>query len=177
MLKLYQYQAGHDLDAFHACDDQQANRDQVVAAIMNYNTWNFASLVVEKRKVNPSIRDEHHFYPKFASMVLRFVFKGRVRRGTSRVLIYTDTLPMSKRRTAVEATIKASCRADLGGTSFHSFHHNRQSNTWIQVADYCAWGTFRKWESGDVRTYDQLRPRLAAAELDIMARGDGTIYY
>jgi hypothetical protein len=169
--------AGEDLDAFHACEDAQNTRNLVVSAMARYNTWNFASLVIEKRKVNPSVRDEHDFYPKFASMLLRFVFRGRVRRGTSRVLVYTDTLPMTKHRRAVEATIKVACRSDLGGTPFQSLHHKRQSNNWIQVADYCSWSVFRKWEGGDLRTYDQLRLRLATAELNVMARGDGTVYY
>lgn len=109
-------------------------------------------------------------------MLLRFVFKGRVRLNTSQVLVYTDTLPMSKQRRAVEAAIKASCQTDLT-IPFQSLHHKRHSNSWIQIADYCAWGTFRKWESGDTRTYDQLRRRLATPELDIMSKGDGTIYY
>jgi hypothetical protein len=50
--------------------------------------------------------------PKFLSMLmlLRFVFKRRVLRGTSQVLIYTDTLPFTKREAlAVEIASKSSC--------------------------------------------------------------------
>jgi hypothetical protein len=168
--------AGHDLDSFHACEDQQANRDLVVTTLLEHRAWNFASIVVEKRKVNPTIRADYDFYPRFASMVLKFIFRGRVLRGTTGAIIYTDTLPMSNRRRAVEATIKASCRAALV-VPFGIFHHRRQSNAWIQVADYCSWGVFRKWEGNDPRTYDQLRSRLATRELDIMSKGDGTAYY
>src|SRR5439155_9283307 len=81
---------GADIDSFHACEDQQANRDQVVAALAATNTWNFAAIVIEKRKVNPSIYEPRRFYPQFASMILRFVFRGRVRMNTAKVLVYTD---------------------------------------------------------------------------------------
>jgi hypothetical protein len=106
------------------------------------------------------------FTPKFGSMVLKFVFRGRLLRSTQRVLIYTDTLPMTgKRRAAVGLAIKKSCQAELK-VPFESFHHRAESNAWIQVTDYCCWGVFRKWESSDTRTYDLLRPRLAATEIN-----------
>jgi hypothetical protein len=69
--------------------------------------------VVEKCKVNPAIRDEKIFYPKFAGMALRFVFRGSVEPRTSCVLAFTDTLPIKKQREAVEKTFKLTCRADL----------------------------------------------------------------
>ncbi len=37
-----------------------------------YTTWRYASIVLETRYINPSIRDPLDFYPKFASMMLRF---------------------------------------------------------------------------------------------------------
>lgn len=111
-------------------------------------------------------------------MVLRFVFKGRVRPGTSRVLIYTDTLPFEKkRRLAVEVAIKSSCRSELSGIPFQVCHHRRDSNAWIQVADYCSWSVFRKWENRSLDAYTRLRARLAATEIDPMSRGDGKLYY
>jgi len=60
---------------------------------------------------------------------------------------------------------------------FEVYHHHKASNGWIQVVDYCSWAVFRKWEKGDSRTYDQLRDRLKAPELDVFAAGDHTRYY
>lgn len=57
-----------------------------------------------------------------------------------------------------------------------SYHHKKESNAWIQVADYCSWAVFRKWEGGDPRTYNQLQSRLAAPELDVLARGSVKYY-
>ena len=170
---------GERLSAFHACEDPQPRRDLVIEAMLNHKTWNFASIVIDKPRINPTIYDPIKFYPKFAGMVLRFVFKGRVRPGTAQVLVYFDTLPLEnkKRAEAVEIAIKKSCRKDLANVPFQIFNHRRESNAWIQVADYCSWSIFRKWEHANVEVYNRLNARLAAAEIDPMSRGDGTIYY
>ena len=178
LIKAGHFQTGQDLSSFHASDDPGPRRALVIPALQQHGGWNFASIVVDKRKVNPALYDPFTFYPKFLSMVLRFIFKGRLLRGTTQVLIYTDTLPFTKSKAlAVEVAIKAECKADLGGVPFRSCHHRRESNAWLQVADYCCWGMCRKWEHGDPTAYDALRLRLAAPELESMSRGDGTIYY
>lgn len=168
---------GTDLNRFHACEDQQRVRDAVVGKLVAQRGWSFASIVVEKNKVNPTIRDEDRFYPQFATMVLRFVLKGCVRRGTDQVLIFTDELPVKKKREAVKKAIYTACRAELPApVKFGCYHHPSASNKWIQVADYCCWAVQRKWERNDKRTYDQLRPRLFKDELNVTARGT-TVYY
>ncbi len=173
--------AGHGerLSSFHAREDAGPRRETVIPLLLKHANWNFASIVVDKPRVNPSIYDQEEFYPKFASMVLRFVFRGRMHRNTPCVLIYTDTLPITgKKARAAELAIKSACRSSLSkGISFHVLHHRRESNAWIQVADYCCWSVCRKWEHRDDATYERLKIRLAAIELDPMARGDGTIYY
>lgn len=170
---------GDRLSGFHAKDDAAPKRATVIPILRRHTNWNFASIVVDKRRVNPSIRDCEKFYPKFSSMVLRFVFRGRIKPNTSQVLIYTDTLPFSgKQARAAENAIKSACRSDLpNGIPFHVLHHRRESNAWIQVADYCCWSICRKWEHGDTTAYTLLQGRLAATEIDPTALGDGTIYY
>lgn len=167
---------GHNVPSFHATEDKQVNRDAVVRLLASHDDWHFASIVVEKAKVNPAIRMEHHFYPQFAAMVLRFVLR-QLRADTDRVLVFTDTVPISQKRDAVEKAIKTACRAELAATMrFEGYHHSRASNAWLQVADYCSWAIFRKWEHGDPRTYDQIRHRLLRPELDVLQRGT-TVYY
>lgn len=179
LVKAGHFQHGQDLAAFHAREDPAPRRDAVIAALLAHAGWNFASIVVDKPKVNPVLYDPFVFYPKFLSMVLRFVFRGRLIGGTTRALIYTDTLPFPKKQgLAVEVAIKRSCQADLPkGLPFSICHHRRESNAWIQVADYCCWSVCRKWEHGNPDAYDRLRSRLAATEIDPMSRGDGTVYY
>jgi Protein of unknown function (DUF3800) len=174
--------AGHgpNLSGFHACDDPDPRRELVIGAMLRHAQWNFASIVIEKNKVNPTVRGPDMFYPKFLAMLLRFVFRGRIRPGTGNLVIYMDTLPFPQRKkvTAAEIAIKSSCREDLPPTiSFEVCNHRRESNPWIQVADYCCWAVCRKWEHGRLDVYERLRPKLAATEINITSRGDGTVYY
>jgi hypothetical protein len=170
---------GERLSGFHAREDAQPRRERVLVVLTKYRTWTYASIVINKRRVNPVLYEPETFYPKFCTMVLRFVFKGRIKPNTGAVLIYTDTLPfVGKRAKAAEVAIKMACRSDLpAGLPFHVLHHRRESNSWIQVADYCCWGVCRKWEQGNRDVYDQLSPRIAATEIDPTSLGDGTTYY
>jgi hypothetical protein len=168
---------GETLSSFHACDDSPWLRDRVISALLRHAPWFFAAIVIEKAKVNPAIYDPQYFYHKFVTMVLRFILRGRVRPETSQILIYTDTLPMAQKKQAkaVQVAIKASCQGERPGIPFHVLNHRRESNCWLQVADYRCWSVCRKWEHGDA--YDRLRTKLAATEIDPTARGDGTRYY
>lgn len=168
---------GHDLHRFHATEDKQVNRDAVVSALARHAGWSFAAVVIEKAKVYPDLRPPHRFYPRFAASVLRYVFRRHLQAGTSTVLVFTDTLPINKRREAVEKSIKMACRHELQAeTRFESYHHPSASNPWLQVADYCAWAIFRKWEQGDTRTYNLLRHHLAEPEVDAL-QGGAVRYY
>jgi hypothetical protein len=169
---------GAKLSRFHACEDQQAHRDAVVDLILSENTWWFASIVIEKRKVNPTIREPEIFYPQFLNSILRFIFRGNLKQGTTNVLVYTDSLPLKseKEKKIASFTIEDVCKAELGEIPFRLMHHASDSNSWLQIADYCSWSICRKWERGDVRTYSRLKARLQKTELDPMSLGR-TIYY
>ena len=169
---------GDRLSGFHASADAKPKRELVTQVLSRHKNWNFAGVVIDKRKVNPKSYEPEMFYPKFCSIPLRFVFKSRVKPGTATTLIYTDTLPFTgKRAEAATIAIKSTCRKALPDISFHVLHHRRESNAWIQVADYCCWSLCRKWERNDLDLYLQLRPRLADDEIDPTSRGDGTRYY
>lgn len=167
---------GHDLPFFHAAPDRQVNRDAVISTITAHDDWKWVAVVIEKSKVNPTLREPHKFYPKFAAIPLRFVLRGR-RDSSSKVMVYTDKLPVKKHRESVEKTIKAVCRYELpSGVPFCIYHHPSMSNTWLQIADYCAWALARKWEIKDERTYSTLKENLEREELDALRGGDCHYY-
>jgi hypothetical protein len=125
------------------------------------------------------LREPERFYPTFAGSLLRFVMRGRLRAGTDKAVVYADSLPIStnRKKEAVLKTMKTTCAGELPkGSVYHTFSHRRESNCWLQIADYCCWSLARKWESGDPRTYGQLRGRLAAPELEVTANSSKTYY-
>jgi len=170
---------GRNIDAFHASPDSQSTRDAVVRTMVAHGNWNFAAIVLEKCKVNPVMREPHRFYPQFAGSLLKFVLRGRVRQGTDRVLFFADTLPLDTRakREGVLKAIKTTCVVEVPGIEHHVFSHRSESNKWLQVVDYCCWAVYRKYEGNDPRTYEQLRSRLAAKELNVTDRAGQTVYY
>lgn len=166
---------GADLNRFHASTDQQAYRNKVVSMLCEHHTWWFASILIEKRKVNPKIRKPETFYPMFLNSILLFVFRGCLKPSTSRVLIYTDRVPSDAKKSVVNRSINDLCKRELK-VPYQVMHHSSESNSWLQVVDYCCWAICRKWENRDQRTYDLLKPRLLAQERDAMRAGV-TFYY
>jgi len=170
---------GINICHFHATEDKQATRNQVVGELIAHGEWSFASVVVQKNKVFEPLREPTWFYAKFLTVALRFVLRGRVRSDTSCILIYTDRLPTAKRAgvRAFEKAVKKECAADLPkGYPAYMYHHPSESNYWLQAVDYACWAIWRKWESAETRTYESLRCRLAAPELDVLAAGGRTFY-
>ena len=168
---------GHNISAFHAAEEKQENRDEVVSTLVRHHNWQFAGIVIEKNKVAPKYYEHYRFYPRYASNPLSVAFSLSLRPTTNSVLVFTDSLPVQKHKDSVEKAIKSTCRAMLPkGLQFHSYHHRLESNIWIQVADYCCWAIFRKWEQGDDRTYNQLVGRLVSEEIDLLADQSTTHY-
>ncbi|MFQ5914112.1 MAG: DUF3800 domain-containing protein [Nitrospinota bacterium] len=162
---------GHNIEAFHAAEDKQQNRNAVISALTRQDNWRFAGLVIEKAKVDPRHYEPHKFYPRFATIPLGVAFSPSLRPATNCVVVFTDSLPVEKHRESVEKAIKRTCRAMLPKSiRFESFHHHRASNAWIQVSDDCSWAIYRKWEHGDGRTYNQLRSHLVTEEIDFFLK-------
>jgi hypothetical protein len=50
------------------------------------------------------------------------------------------------------------------------------SNLFLQVSDYINWAIFRKWERGDVRSYNLISNHMGTPELDIFQHGEMEYY-
>ncbi|MGH7343020.1 MAG: DUF3800 domain-containing protein [Candidatus Rokuibacteriota bacterium] len=170
---------GKSVERFHAASDTVETRMLVLDRLAAQPHWRFAAVVVEKAKVPPADRDPlRKFYSRFASMPLEFVLGGSAVSQAHKVLIYADRLPIGRRHyDDTLKAVKSVCREALPpGLPFHYYHHDSASNAWLQVADYCAWAVFRKWNSRDQTPHKRLRRRLAAPEVDVLAADDVTYY-
>lgn len=164
---------GHDIPFFHASEDREPIRSEVVKLLGDEGWWRFAAIVIEKAKVDPVFyQNLHMFYSTFATMPLRFVFRSlKGSKKSRRALIYTDSIPIGKHKEYAEKAIKTALRAELPpSTTFHIYHHPSASNYWLQVADYCSWAVFRKWERADPEFYSILSSRLVHPERDVLAQ-------
>lgn len=172
--------SGVDIESFHASPDKQPTRNRVIGALNACSGWHFGCALMEKRRVNPSIREPQRLYPTVAAPLLRFAIRSVANGSISRVLVFSDTINVSSRakREGVLKAIKGVCAAELKlGQPHYAFSHSRSSNTLLQAADYCLWSVYRKWEGSDPRSYDQLKHNLKLPEICITDRGDGSAYY
>ncbi|PKN01783.1 MAG: hypothetical protein CVU77_02260 [Elusimicrobia bacterium HGW-Elusimicrobia-1] len=169
-------ESGLDLEYFHASEDRQIVRDVVFRVIKKHLDVILDSLVVEKRKVDPVLRAEERFFPEMLGYLLKYVLGCCELSGYDEILIFTDAIPLKRKREAIEKAIKKVLKRVVPPfTKYRIFHHASKSSYDLQIADYCNWSIFRKWESGDARSYDIISSAVRS-EYDIFRAG-GRYYY
>jgi len=168
---------GLDLEYFHAAEDNQATRNRVFDIVRgNLGGVRVDALVVEKCKTGPAMRAEEQFYPRMLGCLLDYILKQHDLSLYREVIVFTDTLPVQKRRTALEKAVKTTLAAVLPSTArYRLLHHASKSNLDLQIADYCTWAIYRKWNSGDARSYQHIQSAVTS-EFDIF-RTSTTRYY
>ena len=176
-LKYELVELGTNLEYFHAAEDRQAVRNAVFAIIAKYlEGVRVDSLIVEKRKTGPALQPVEYFYPRMLGYLLRYVLGKITLSDFQEVIVFTDRVPVNKHREAVEKAVKVTLAEALpAGTRFRVYHHDSKSNLDLQIADYCNWAIYRKWNSGDDRSYNVIGP-VVRSEFEIF-KTDSQFYY
>ena len=171
-------ETGLDIECFHATVDKQAIRNQVFDAIRrNLTSIRIDSIIVEKRKTGPALRNVSKFYPRMLGYLLRYILEeDALTKDIQEVIVITDNIPVKKKAKAVKKAIKMTLANMLPATiKYRVLHHASKSSFGLQVVDYCNWAIYRKWERRDSRSYDLIRSRIRS-EFDIFAVGDRFYY-
>ncbi len=176
-LKYDLIEEGMGLEYFHACEDTQNVRNRVFEVIVR-DAPNVVvdSIIVEKRKTNPVLRETKKFYAKMLGYLMRYVCDSRNIMAYDGVVVVTDRIPINKARKATEKAIKMTMSTVMEpfNRRYRVLHHDSKSSFSLQVVDYLNWAIFRKWTKNDPRSYDLIKHRIRS-EFDIFARG--TTYY
>lgn len=165
-----------DLDRFHASEDKQKTRDRVFQVIGNHiNRIRIDSLIVEKKKTQPHLQKIEKFFPLMMGYLLKHVWeKGGCARYKN-IVVITDRIPVKKKRRAIEKAIKQTLADILPSDGrYYIYHHESASCFSLQVADYCNWAIYKKWEAEDLRSYGEIKSGIKS-EFDIFRTGD--VYY
>lgn len=176
-LKYDLVELGTEIEYFHAAKDVQATRNRVFDIIQRHlASFRVDSLIVEKRKTGPALRAEERFYPEMLGYLLRYVIERHDLTHFAEVLVFTDRIPINRKREAIEKAIKAVLTEMLPKTlPYRVLHHDSKSNFDLQIADYCNWAIYRKWDRGDARSYQLIAP-VIKSEFDIFRNGT-RLYY
>ena len=156
-------ESGGDIEYFHCYNDRRALRDAVFNIITSdMDDMRVNCLVVEKSRIATPMRDDLRFYPTALGQLLSRVIPSELAGGeTEQIIVITDTIPINRRRRAVERAIRTTLSQMLpAGVKYRVLHHQSRSHYGLQVADYCCWAVFRKWEMGDSSWFDRINPTV-----------------
>lgn len=159
---------------FHATQDLQIIRDRVFDTLGQYD-FRVDATIIEKRKVHPRWRDsEEDFYRFTCYYHMRYV-APRVALSNDQLLVIAASIGLRRKledfRSAIEAVMKQTSPTQA-----------MQVDAWpaavdpcLQVADYCSWAIQRKWERGDLRSYNLIKDKIQS-EYDLLERGTDYFY-
>lgn len=177
-LKYDLWEKNIDFEYFHATEDTQATRNEVFNVISkNINQFTVDSVIVEKRKTQPSLQKSSNFYKKIFEILLNYVLE-RHKGKFQNVYVITDTIPINKHRKNIEKAIKGFFKPWQNinkATTYKIFHYSSKSDINLQITDYFNWAIFRKWERCDHRSYDLIK-RAIFSEFDVFEIGEEFFY-
>ncbi len=165
-----------ELEYFHCADDNRHVRNRVFSKLAETVPQNRVdSVIVEKRKTGPALQPPEKFYPTMLGFLLRFSVQ-QVVDTVGEVVVITDSIPVAKKRKAIEKGVKSNLAKMLpANVPYRMMHHSSRAHYGLQVADYFNWAILRKWEHGDTASYDQIRPQIRS-EFDIFRTGTRQYY-
>lgn len=168
---------GLNTQYFHCADDNRHVRKRVFDIISaNVVDMRIDCMVVEKRKTGLALREPERFYPEMLGYLLKYVVSKELEAGAGEVIVITDTIPVNKKRQAVEKGVQSALAKMLPrGMKYRILHHESRSHYGLQVADYCCWAIHRKLQTGQTMHYDQIKPGLRS-EFDIFRYGTRHYY-
>ena len=176
-LKYDLIERGEYSDSFHCSHDKRFIRHEVFNLIASrLEDFRIDALVVDKPKAAPALTTPRRFYPRMLGLLLRHVVRREATDTTEGAVVITDTIPIREKRASVEKAVKSTLAGMLPATHKYQLrHHSSRSHVGLQVADYCSWAIFKKYEAAETTYYDRIRASIMS-EFPVFARGR-TEYY
>ena len=165
-----------DLEYFHCADDNRHVKARVFDILAeDLPNHSVDAVIVEKSKTGPALREPVKFYPKMIGFLLRYTIE-QAHSEIGEVVVITDTIPLAKKKSAIEKAIKSTLHEMLRrDTPFRVMHHASKAHYGLQIADYMNWAILRKWEKSDCVIYDKVATKVRS-EFDIFRTGTRHYY-
>ena len=146
---------GLDLEHFHASEDRQAVRDRVFRCLAAHvGGLRVICVVARKATLDPGLRTPEGLYSAAFDLLVRAAINAHASATGAHIIVITDSLPVRSGGAAVRKAVRTTLKACTpAGASYRILHHASRADVNLQVADYCAWAAYRKWERADDRSY------------------------
>lgn len=86
------------------------------------------------------------------------------------MLVVAASIGTKKRRDAFYRGGKDVMGQVLPAVNIGTASWRADSDTGLQIADYCGWAIYRKWEIADTRSHRLIAPKISS-EFDLFSRG------
>jgi hypothetical protein len=161
---------------FHASEDKQVVRDRVFAELQKHN-FSIEATILEKSKAYPQVRPTNHrFYQYGWFYHFKYAARKMINSAITELQITTASVGTQKGQAHFSAAVNDVVQQVIGGGRTHRTNFCRSiADPCLQAADYCTWAIQKKWESGDVRSYDLIKGRIIH-EVDMWAHGTVHLY-
>lgn len=162
------------LRQFHATEDKQAVRDEVINVIKPV-ALRIDVTLFDKPKIYPHIAANEFYVYQWAWFYhLRYVYPSLAKMA-DQILIIAAALGSANTARRYEQSFESAVIQIVDSeTTRHAFWP-AISEPCLQVADYCSWAIQRKWERSDSRAYDVIRNRIVT-EYDFLQPSSRTFY-
>jgi hypothetical protein len=144
-----------DLEHFHASEDRQAVRDRVFRCLAAHvGGMREVCVVARKATLGPGLQTPEGLYSAAFDLLVREALDAPAPAPGSQIITITDSLPVHSGGAAVRKAVRTTLKGRTpAGASYRILHHASRADGNLQVADYCAWAAYRKWERADDRSY------------------------
>jgi hypothetical protein len=157
------------LAGFHASEDRQVVRNQVFGIIKEHlHHHRIYAVIYEKGTLSAELKRSTNLYTHAIDSLMGLVLSDPVVTDGSTMHIITDQIPTKHDRKLIEKGIKVALSARFSELAHYTLNHvSSSSNFDLQIADYCNWAIYRKWASGDARSYDFVKECIISEQLII----------
>lgn len=130
---------------------------------------------MEKAKTAPHLRvTDHRFYQYAWFYHMKYVTPQVVSTGDE-LLVVAASIATKNKQKDFAAAVSDVMTQSATKNAFVTASWPAESDPCLQVADYCCWAIQRKWESGDLRSYNLIANKVRS-EFNLFAYGS-TLYY
>lgn len=175
---------GKDIEYFHATKDKQVVRDEAFNFIGGIDDFEIDTVIVQKDKTNPSLYSSEHrkkkryegygVYSVALRSLLQYVFRRYEQGNMEKVIVILSSIFTKNKQELILKTIKSYLKKYFD-VPFFIYFHNSRSDKNCQIADYCCWAIYVKWERDELRPYNAIEEKVKS-EFDIFKCGQ-TKYY
>lgn len=165
-----------EIGHFHASEDTQAVRNQVFPILSGKDEQvRVDSVVAQKNKTNPTLQQQPvELYTRMGEAALKYAFNRAVWRGYDQVVLVFSSIFDREKRGILKQAFKSLIKRHAG-VPFALYFHDSKFDFCNQAVDYFGWAIYRRWESGDSRSYDLVQAAIKS-QFPIFEKGD-TEYY